>query len=169
MSRLVHGLILPEDAKKSINIKQGASKDMAMKAWSYAKSQSASFIGNLSPRDNVIILAALYWGEGSKKEFNIINSDPQLLKIVVESLKILGVPIDDIKIGIRLYNGISKLEAVDFWSETLSIPITNIAYFEHVRKNGENKFKFGMCRVRVRKGAPIFKFIMSVIDLIKRY
>ncbi len=113
--------------------------------------------------------ASLYWGEGNKSEFNIINSDPFLLVVIVECLKDIGVDITDIKAGLRLFKGVKKKQAVTFWSEAISLPVKNFVFFEKIQKGHGlgGKFLNGMCRIRVKKGARIFKLMMSVIDFIK--
>ena len=41
-------------------------------------------IGKLSKRDLLLIGTALYWAEGTKKDFSLSNTDPYLVKVFVE-------------------------------------------------------------------------------------
>ena len=167
ISRLTKGLIFSDKIQNLIDTRSFGSKIKAKKDWEGSLVKARKIVNRISNRDRILITSALYWGEGNKKEFNIINSDPVLLATVVNCLKGLGVSNAEIKVGLRLYSGVDKKKAIDFWSRALAVPRSNIAYFEEVINSSTGKLTYGMCRVRVSKGAHIFKLMMSVINLIK--
>ena len=115
----------------------------------------------------MLILACLYWGEGNKNELNIINSDPNLIRIFVNCLKKLGVRNEDLLVSARIYEDLDPEKVKSFWAKTLDIDKKLIRSINVLSSKKKGKLKYGMCRVRVRKGARYFKIIMSMIDLIK--
>jgi hypothetical protein len=115
----------------------------------------------------MLILACLYWGEGNKTELNLINSDPNLIRVFVNCLKRLGVKDEDLLVSARIYEDLNPEKVKLFWAKTLRIHKDLIRSINVLNGKKLGKLKYGMCRVRVRKGARYFKIIMSVIDLIK--
>lgn len=149
--------------------KKGGSKARSIHDWQTAKDKASGIVKNLKFKDKMLILSCLYWGEGNKSELNIINSDPDMIRVFIFCLKELGVREDELKVSLRLFNGINKSEAILFWSKTLSLPCGFISKIEIIHGNKVGKLKYGMCRLRVKKGGKYFKLLMSMIDLIKSH
>ena len=158
--------VLPE-YREVLKSKQGGSKERARKKWLEANSKAESILGNFSNRDMMIFLAAIYWGEGSINEFNLINGDPCLVRAFLKSLYILGVKREEIKFNFRLFSDMNKPEVLDFWMKFLNVKITQIGKCEIIQGNGSKKLIYGMCRIRVSKAEWYFKLVMSMIDQIK--
>ena len=59
------------------------------------------------------------------------------------------------------------MKAKDFWARITRVNVNRISGIETIRGKKQRRLKYGMCRVRIRKGARYFKIIMSMIDLIK--
>lgn len=158
--------VLPEyaDVLKS---KQGGSKARARKNWDLSQEKAKKFLNHLSSKDKILILAALYWGEGTKKELNIINSDPEFLRIFVECLTEIGVTRDMLRVTLRIYEDMSEVESRLYWAQILGISEKSILSVNILKGRKDGKLKYGMCRIRVTKGATYFKLIMSMIELIK--
>ena len=115
----------------------------------------------------MLVLSCIYWGEGNKTELNLINSDPSMIKVVINCLKELGVKDDELKISLRLFENINKKEAISFWTDILNLPCNTIQKINIISGKKIGKLKYGMCRLRVKKGGKYFKLLMSMIDLIK--
>lgn len=161
-------LILPE-FRDAWRAKQGGSKQRAFVQWNNARrSASERFPVEESDYTKILILACLYWGEGTKQEFNISNSDPALIAVFVECLKVLGVKKEDLRVNVRTYEDIDIEQCKSFWAKVVGIPENQILSVNVLKGKKLGKLKYGMCRVRVRKGAPYFKFVMSYIEEIKR-
>ncbi len=158
--------ILPE-YQEAWKIKRGGSKAKSLKEWQVARIQASRTLNSFGLKEKMIILSCLYWGEGSKAELNLINSDPYLIRVVLSCLRDLGISSKEIKVGLRLFNNIDKTKAVNFWSKLLNIPKGSIAFFEIIQGKKTGKLEYGMCRIRVKKSRKHFKFIMSMIDLIR--
>ena len=124
-------------------------------------------LGTLSDRDLLMLMCGIYWGEGSKNEFNLINGDPYLIKIFIEGLYSLGIKREEITLNFRLFSDMNKEEVVNYWIKFLDMDIKQISGREIIQGNGSKRLLYGMCRVRVKKAAPHFKLMMSMIDLIR--
>lgn len=158
--------ILPE-YKEVWRIKRGGSKYRSLKEWEFSKNEASKIINNFVFKDKMIILSCLYWGEGNKKELSLINGDPYLVKVFLECLKSLGISTREIKISLRIFEDINKKEATDFWLKFLGLAEGSISYFEIIKGKKIGKLKYGMCRIRVKNSRKYFKFIMSMVDLIR--
>lgn len=154
--------------KRILKEKQGGSKIISFKNWEDARKKALLYIVNKpNLQERLYLLAGLYWGEGDKRELSLINSDPDLIKIFIYCLQDIGIKTDQLKINLRIYTGINKNEAINFWSKYLNIDIRLIKISEIVEGGDRKKHKYGMCRVRVAKSGLYFKLIMSLIFEIK--
>ena len=150
------------------DIKQGGSRKRANKAWNDSVIQACTMIHTpLSFEQKLCLLSGIYWGEGNKHELNLINSDPNLIKVFVSCLYDIGITKKQLKINLRLYDDIDKKCAILFWSRLLDIRTSDIGNIEIIHGKKKGKLKFGMCRVRVEKSAPHFKLIQSLIERVK--
>lgn len=165
--KYVKGIEVLPEYREVLRVKQGGSKERARKKWLVAKEKASTILNGLSERDMLIFLVGIYWGEGSKNEFNLINGDPYLVRAFLKSLYLLGINKSEIKFNFRLFLGMDKTEITDFWVEFLKIDRNQIGGYEIVKGNGSRKLAYGMCRVRVVKAAPYFKLVMSMIDFVK--
>ncbi|KPJ55923.1 hypothetical protein AMJ49_06085 [Parcubacteria bacterium DG_74_2] len=125
-------------------------------------------------RDILIMIAMLYWGEGTKKVCEFINSDGKIIKSYLTGLrKVFNIPEKSIKPTIRIYAGMNKKECLNYWSCVTKIPKHKFT----IRFNDggtKGRTKYGMCRITVKKGGNFLKLIKSLIDqifkeLIKTY
>lgn len=153
--------------RETLRVKQGGSKERALRGWSEAKKKASALILPIQKRDRLLILTCLYWGEGNKKDLNIINSDPLLIKTFINCLREIGVTRSELKITIRLYEDIDKDKALRYWAGIVGIPKEKIFNVNILKGKKVGKLEYGMCRIRVTKGAKHFKLILSMIDLIK--
>lgn len=158
--------ILPK-YQKILEVKRGGSKTRSQNEWNSSREKARNLIGKFNIKERMIVLSCLYWGEGNKKELSIINSDPNLIRVVLVCLKDLGITNDDLKVSLRLFKEINQKEAISFWSKILDLPDGFINKVDVIMGNKPGKLKYGMCRVRVKKAGKHFKLIMSMIDLIK--
>ena len=151
----------------ALNIKQGSSVYRSKQEWKQKQREVESLFSQIESKDKLLILACLYWGEGTKKELNIINSDPKMLRVFVSCLKDLGLEDVRFKVTIRLYQDIDKEAAMLFWAQSLKLPLSCIKNFDILQGKKDGKLLYGMCRIRVERGAEHFKLIMSLIERIK--
>lgn len=147
--------------------KRFSSRYLSKQNWEKAKEEASAIFANIKCDIKPLVLACLYWGEGNKKELNLINSDPMLVKTFVNGLYSIGVEKKDLLVTLRVYedNNVEKTKL--FWINTLDIEPKQILNINVLNGKKKGKLEFGMCRVRVRKGGRYFKLISSMIDFLK--
>lgn len=166
--RYCENIKLSSKARKIISFKQGGSKQRSKFEWDAAKVLAKNILGDISKRDVILLLVGIYWGEGTKRELNIMNGDPRLLKIFLISMRELGVLENDFIFSVRLFGIESRAKSLDYWSKNLNISKKLIKVGEIVQSNSSDRLPYGMCRIRVRKGGKYFKLIMSMIEYVPR-
>lgn len=167
VSKYCKDVVLNKKAKSILEEKRFPSKRVSLEEKVKAKDHAGAIINNLNDRDIFIVLCSLYWGEGTKKELNIINGDPKMISFFVRGLISLGVDKKRIKISIRYYSGQNKKELISFWLKLLALNESNVVGFEEVEGNGKtNKLIHGMCRVRVEKSSYYHKLVTSAIEIL---
>ncbi len=159
-------LILPQ-YQELWRVKRGGSKYRAFKDYEVAKQKAQKSLSRIEDRDKLFILAALYWGEGTKRELNLINGDPELICVFISCLRSLGIQNNQLKITLRIFGDMNKDEVLDFWAGIIGIPKKQITSLEILKGKKKGKLQHGMCRIRVEKSKDHFKFIMAMIDFIK--
>ena len=154
--------ILPEFKSRWLE-RKNASKIISEKAWKIAQDLSANLISDLSHKELKILGAALYWAEGAKRQFNFINSDPDMIRLFIYILiNAYGVSIDSIKISLRLFEDISIPDAIKFWSKTTGIELNNKIELNIIKGSKKGKLPYGMCRIRVKKGGLLLKTMFAI-------
>lgn len=119
----------------------------------------------LTSSPKVYVLAALYWAEGSKKDFNFINSDPMMLSLFVNLLRSeLKVEEHRIRVSIRIYRSMDEFTCKQYWSSLLNISLENFAHTEKTIDSGNIKYIHGLCRIRVSKGGYLLKYLKSLAE-----
>ncbi len=165
--KYIQGVLVLPKYRQILKDKQGGSKEKSRKDWKAASKKAKDIFGEVDSKTKLVILTCLYWGEGNKTELNLNNSDPALIKTFVQCLYGIGVKKSDLRITLRLFEDIKIEEAKLFWANLLDIKVNEILGINIIHGKKVGKLKYGMCRVRVTKGGPHFKLIMSMIDLIK--
>ncbi len=167
VSKYIQGVNVLPAYKKILQIKQGGSKKRSEIAWAYAKKEANKIISNISKRDKIFLMLGLYWGEGTKRELNIINGDPDLIKAFIVCLKEIGVQGKDLRITLRIFEDMDSDKEVDFWAKYIGIPKEVINNVNILFGKKVGKLPHGMCRVRVAKAGKYFKLLMSMIDVFR--
>ncbi len=167
ISRYIQGVIVKPEYSQILKAKQGGSIYRADKKWGEANIEAAKYVSQLTKRDKMLILACLYWGEGNKTEFSVINSDPYLIKTIFDCLLDLGVTKDEVKFSLRIYEDMDIQMVQKFWSKTLGVSVSKLTSYVSLKGHKLGRLKYGMCRLRIRKGERYFKLIMSMISLMR--
>ena len=158
--------VLPE-YQDIIKAKQGASKSRSKKLWDEAHQKAKEALKRIiNKKTKLLIAAMLYWGEGTKKDFSLSNTDPKLIKTFVECLKSLGVSNTDFRITIRTYEDLNKTRVINYWTRLIGIPRKQILNVNVLKGKKKGKLQYGMCRIRVTRGGTYLKLAQSVIDLV---
>lgn len=154
--------ILPEYAHVWFG-KRGGSIKRKVKSLEKAAKKATNLIVSLSDKEKLLFLSALYWAEGSKKDLGLSNTDPNLIVIWINGLReIFHVKDDNLRISIRIYEDLDTDICLNYWSELTGIPKSKFVNVNVLKGHKRGKLKYGMCRVRVRKGGDLLKYITEV-------
>ncbi len=154
--------ILPEYLSEWAG-KRGGSKKKRLLKEAQALEEGKIFLGKLSKRDKMLFLSALYWAEGTKKDFNLPNTDPNLVRVFVDFMRdVFELKNDQFYINVRLYEDLDKEKCLAFWSEVVRIPKENLKGVNILPGKKKGKLEYGMCRVRIARGGDLLKKIMGL-------
>lgn len=120
--------------------------------------EAARDMGDLQPRDIWMIGIGLYMGEGSKsqEDVNIVNSDPDILRLAVIWLRdACEVPPAHFRVTLHAYPDTEIGTATSYWSEVLGIPTSQFANAvidrrRDKRRKNRRKTPYGTAHLRVR-------------------
>lgn len=167
VSKYIKNVKITLKYQKLLLQKRNWVKQKSLLEWNEARLESNNRIKNISNKESMLILASLYWGEGTKKELNIINSDPNMLRIIIICLKQLGINNSQIKATIRVYEDLDHKMVTKYWAKALHIPEECFKNINVLNGKKIGKLPYGMCRIRVEKSSKYFKLVMSLIERIK--
>lgn len=161
--RYIQGISIDEQYRHIWFGKRGGSIKRKKIAEQKAVGMARNIVGKVSNKEQILFLSALYWGEGNKTDFSMINSDPTLIKIMVSGLqRIFEIPISRIRLSVRIYQGIDQSAALQYWSKTIDIPRVNFGQCEIIQGKKIGKLPYGMCRVRVLRGGDLLKYVKAI-------
>lgn len=164
--RHVTGIKVPPELLVLLKEKQGGAKDRATALRSNVAHEAQALLGVLSERDHLLLLIGLYWGEGTKRDFSIINSDPSLIQAFILCLRSLGISSGRLSLSLRVHSDINIQQAKIFWSSITGLPQERIGRIEVIEGKKKGKLAHGMCRVRIRSGIRERLTIQTAISLI---
>lgn len=143
--------------------KQGGSILRKEKAEIKAAEKASKIIDSLSEKEKLIFLSALYWGEGGKKDFNLTNTDPELMKVFVKGLKeVFGLRTNEFRVSIRTYQDLDRNKCLDFWSKITGVSKEKFVNVNVLEGKKKGKLMYGMCRLRIRKGGDMLKYLTAL-------
>lgn len=128
----------------------------------------------LAKREFLIAGLALYWGEGDKKskDLKFCNSDPKVIKFLIEWLRVcFGIPLDRLKcsVGINQIHHSRERGVKEYWFRVLGIPLEQFnktsfkkAKNKKVYENFNNHY--GTLTVRVTKPGSLLYKILGMIE-----
>jgi hypothetical protein len=145
--------------------KRSGSANRKLKNLDIAK-VAAQKILNGPHREMAIIIAMLYWAEGTKRVCSFINSDGKMIAVYLRVLReVLDLSYKDVNIIMRIFDGMDRDKCLEYWSAVTGI---HKRYFIVRFNDGGTKCKvpYGMLRIVVKKGDSTLKFIQSIYSLI---
>lgn len=114
-------------------------------------------------KEKKLFLSALYWAEGSKGDFGLSNTDPALIKVFINGLReVFNVGNERLRISVRIYEDLDRETCLNFWSNVVGIEKEKFVNVNVLSGKKKGKLLYGMCRVRVLKGAPLLKEIVGI-------
>lgn len=166
VQRHVKGIEIPKEFRQRLKEKQGGAKDRANGLRENIAIEIGSILGRISDRDLLFLLVGLYWGEGTKRDFSLINSDPVLVRTFIRCLKTLHISEERLSLSLRLHTEISIPRAKTFWARVTGLSRDIIERVEVIEGRKKGKLPHGMCRVRVKTGIRERLLIQTAISLI---
>lgn len=154
--------ILPEYWKEWHGKQGGSIKRMKIKE-QLAIKKAEKTTQFLSEKEKMIFITALYWGEGSKSDFNLMNTDADLIRIFIQGLEeIFNISKDRLRISIRIYEDLDKRKCLEYWSKITGVLPEKFVSVNILKGNKKGKLPYGMCRVRILKGGDMLKYIKAL-------
>jgi transcriptional regulator with XRE-family HTH domain len=130
--------------------------------------EGAERIGTLADRDLLIAGAALYAGEGSKRDgaVRFTNSDPRMIALFLRWFR-LCFSVDESRLRLRLYlhEGLDLVEANEFWADLTAIPTTQFIRPYRARPDASirvTKHPMG-CPTVIYSCAPTHRAVMGLV------
>lgn len=149
--------------------KQGGSILRKEKAEEKARKKASEIIKSISEKEKLIFLSALYWGEGGKRDFNLTNTDPELVSVFIRGLRdILKIKTEDFRVSIRTYEDLDKDKCLSFWSKITGVPKDKFINVNVLKGKKIGKLEYGMCRLRIKKGGDMLKYLTALRKEISR-
>ena len=92
-------------------------------------------VGKLTKRDKFVTGIALYAGEGGKKSLSFANSDPKIIKFMMNWFReFCNIPETKFHGAIWIHDNLDPKNAINFWSNLTLIPNTQF-YKTYIAKN----------------------------------
>src|SRR3989338_5175926 len=112
-------------------------------------------LGHFSKRDRFLAGIALYAAEGSKGEGGFSNSDPSIIRFMMQWFRrFCKLPLSKFRGAIWLHEGLDEKGAKQFWSKVTGIPLRQFhkTYIAEDKKDSrkirKNIHKFGVFAIR---------------------
>jgi len=136
----------------------------------------AESLGFVTSRDLVLALAMSYWCEGAKDKawsrreyMHWMNSDPVLVRLYLEGLRLLDVADDRLRLRLMIHETADESAAQDWWAQELNWPrdrFERTTFKRHnpktVRKNVDSDYH-GCLGVRVLQSRDLYRVMAGLI------
>jgi transcriptional regulator with XRE-family HTH domain len=143
------------------------------------KKQGEDLLGLISVRDFMVAGAALYWGEGSKKEkqgVRVTNSDPEIIKFMLKwFIHIWGIRKNQINLSIMInkIHGNRVKEIEEYWSKLTKIPLEQFHKTILIKAKNKKNYKnfpthFGTLTINIKKSTNLHRQIIGMIEGLRR-
>ncbi|MEV0442305.1 hypothetical protein AB0I84_15365 [Streptomyces spectabilis] len=160
----------PEEQRARMNAglaKLRAEQDLERVA---TRQASAEAVGTLSERELFFTGVALYWAEGAKSKpyrrsevLQFINSDPNVIRLFLRWLKLLGVKSDRLTLRVSIHESANVPGAEAFWADVVGVDtsaFSRATLKKHnartVRKNTGDTYH-GCLVIYVRQSAELYR------------
>jgi hypothetical protein len=138
---------------------------------------AAAALGPIGDRDLLIALAVSYWCEGGKRKpwsrtecLSWMNSDPGLVRLYLDGLRLLGVTDDRIACRVSLHETADDAAARAWWMEVTGLPAqcflrtTWKRHAPRTRRRNVGDGYHGCLNVRVRQSRQLYLTVRGVVD-----
>ncbi|MFJ3790322.1 hypothetical protein [Kitasatospora sp. NPDC090091] len=119
-----------ERTRKAAEARWGPLRKKREEERQAVKAKSKAEIGPMSDRDVFLVGVALYWAEGAKdkqyarrERVRFINSDPQVIRLYLAWLRLLGVPPERWRLRVAIHETADVAAAECYWAEIAGVPV----------------------------------------------
>ena len=150
------------------------------------RNAAALEVPKIDKKTLLIVGAVLYWAEGYKRlqvkqgrtitahTISFVNSDPEMIRAFVRfAAEVIDVPLDRIRITMRLYDHINEKSALEYWSKITGVSkeffrkTTNMVSLASQRKRPFNRLPYGTVQIEIAQTEKFYK-IMGWIEGVKK-
>jgi transposase len=172
MEHPIRGLAGQERRTAAIRASAARTQVLREQQRTELKAAAGSSLGHVTKRDLVVALAVSYWCEGGKdkpwsrrEQIQWMNSDPMLVRLFIEGLRLLGVSDERIKFRVQIHETADEPAARRWWAEQLDWPETEFqrtTFKRHnpktVRKNCAEDYH-GCVTVHVLRSRSLYQLV----------
>ena len=161
----VQGIEMSEESRQLIRSYQGGSKIVSQREWRQAEKEASAILAHYAEAVSwPVLIAALYWSEGTKRNgFVFTNTDGSMIKVFLKILRrYLHVKNEDLDILIRTCSPMDIELCKEHWGAITDMPKAKIR-INHDDKHNRSKTQFGMCRITLKKGGYKLKLMHCLI------
>ncbi|UUU22698.1 hypothetical protein [Streptomyces sp. DSM 40750] len=160
----------PEEQQARMNAGLTRLRAEQDRARQTVKQAAAAAIGELSDRELFLVGAGLYWAEGSKDKpyrrtevLQFINSDPNMIRLFVSWLTLLGVTRDRLTLRVSIHESADVEAAERYWADVVGVDVSAFSRAtlkrhnpRTVRKNTSETYH-GCLVLYVRQSADLYR------------
>lgn len=129
--------------------------------WLRAEQETEHLLSNrFTDREKILVAAAIYWGEGAKRDFNLANSNPELVRVFLQCLETLGIERNRFALHVRTFEDLDPEKTIAYWQKITGI--SKVVRTEIIKGKKNGKLPYGMCRVRLLRGGYHLKLLQSL-------
>lgn len=160
--RYTNNIKIPNYYLSILLSKRGGSAKRKQELEQKSYEEGKKLVGLLSERDKMLFASALYWAEGNKKDLIITNTNPNIIKIFLETAKnVFKIDAKDICLSVRIYEDMDAEKSTSFWSNLTGID-KQVIRVNILSGKKIGKLQYGMCRLRIKKGGSLLKKINGI-------
>jgi hypothetical protein len=161
--RYAHKVKLSAQQREVLRKSQGGGVKHRLLRVQRAEIDSADSIDRAySQKIGPLLLAMLYWAEGTKSSFVFTNTDPDMIALFLHILRSdFGIKDERLQIMIRIGETFSPTKELRYWSDITKVPVRNLRCNINSRYN-RTTVKHGLCRITLSKGAQMLKLMHAM-------
>ncbi len=161
--RHTHTVQLSLDIKQYIQSRRGGSTSRKETNVQRAIADARALFAKCSTTHiGPVVLASLYWAEGTKSSFVFTNTDGDMMRLFLGILrKDFKLSTERFQIMIRLGTHQHKKTALKYWSDVTGVPVRDLRVNINQKYN-RTTTKYGLCRVTISKGAQLLKLVRAL-------
>ncbi len=160
------GIVLSFEQTSLLRSRQASGKRRSEEKWKQAEVEARKLLLNFKEKDIwPVLLAALYWSEGTKKSgFVFTNTDKEMVRVFLKILRTkLRVKNEDLDILVRTSGKMDAGICRTYWGKVAGVS-SNVIRINYNAVQNRSKTEYGICRITLRKGGYHLKLMHCLIQ-----